>query len=514
MTTDQRTETGGPKEAQSSRRWLALVCISGAQLMVALDATVINIALPSAQRGLHISIPERQWVVTAYTLAFGGLLLLGGRLADTLGRRRTFLIGLAGFASASAFGGAARSFGWLLAARGAQGAFAALLAPTALSLLAITFVEARERAKAFAVSGAIAGTGGALGLLLGGVLTEYVQWRWCLFINVPIAAAAFVAASRVLPNVPGRRSTRLDLPGALLVTAGLVSGVYGLSEAATKGWSSTITLAALSLGAVLLAGFVEVEATTGDPLLPLRIPGDRNRGGASLAVGLSVVALYGLFLLLTYDFQVVLGYSPAKAGLAFLPMSAAVMISSTTISRALLPRVAPRALMVPGLLLGAGGMAVLTHLQPGGAYTAYALPAEILLGLGMGAVFVPAFSTATTGVDQREAGVASAVANTAQQMGASLGTALLNTVAATATAGYLATHLLGSGTPSGETIRAGLVHGYATAAGWAAAVLVAAAMTVGLLVTAPRPTPSPSPHTDDDEQRALRPSVATARSTI
>jgi EmrB/QacA subfamily drug resistance transporter len=499
-----RTDTIGPQAAPSSQRWLALVCISVAQLMVALDATVINIALPSAQRGLHISIPERQWVVTAYTLAFGGLLLLGGRLADTLGRRRIFLVGLAGFASASAAGGAARSFGWLLAARGAQGAFAALLAPTALSLLAVTFVESRERAKAFAVFGAIAGTGGALGLLLGGVLTEYVQWRWCLFINVPIALAAFVAGSRVLPDVPGRKTTRLDLPGALLVTAGLVSIVYGLSEAATKGWSSATILTALSLGAVLLFGFVVIETRTTDPLLPLRIPGDRNRGGASVAVGLSVIALYGLFLLLTYDFQVVLGYSPAKAGLAFLPMSAAVMISSTIISRALLPRVAPRALMMPGLLLGAAGMALLTQLQANSAYTAYALPAEILLGLGMGAVFVPAFSTAITGVDHREAGVASAVANTAQQMGASIGTALLNTVAATATTAYLATHALRSVPRSGETIRAGLVHGYATAAGWAAVILVAAALTVGLLVTATRPTPSASPpHDEDDHPESL-----------
>jgi EmrB/QacA subfamily drug resistance transporter len=455
--------------------------------MVALDATVINIALPSAQRGLHITVTERQWVVTAYTLAFGGLLLLGGRLADTLGRRSTFLIGLAGFAAASAAGGAARSFGWLLAARGAQGAFAALLAPTALSLLAVTFVETRERAKAFAVFGAIAGTGGALGLLLGGILTEYVQWRWCLFINVPIALAAFVAGSRVLPAVPGRKNSRLDVPGALLVSTGLVSIVYGLSEAATRGWTSAVTLAALMLGALLLVGFVVVESTTADPLLPLRIPGDRNRGGASLAIGLSVVALYGLFLLLSYDFQVVLGYSPARAGLAFLPLSAAVMVSSTTISRILLPRVSPRSLMVPGLLVGAAGMAILTRLPPDGGFMAYALPAELLLGLGMGAVFVPAFSTATSGVDHREAGVASAVANTAQQMGASLGTALLNTIAATATAAYLATHVIGSRPGlggSGETVRAGLVHGYATASGWAAATLVVAAVIVGLLVNA------------------------------
>jgi EmrB/QacA subfamily drug resistance transporter len=485
--TQETTGLVGPTRAPSSGRWLALVCISVAQLMVALDATVINIALPSAQRGLHISIPERQWVVTAYTLAFGGLLLLGGRMADTLGRRRAFLIGLAGFAAASAAGGAARSFGWLLAARGAQGAFAALLSPTALSLLAITFVEARERAKAFAVFGAIAGTGGALGLLLGGVLTEYVEWRWCLFINVPIALAAFVAGRRVLPAGAGAKHTGLDVPGALLVTGGLVSIVYGLSEAATKGWSSGSTLAAVSLGAVLLVAFVTIEATSPDPLLPLRIPGERNRGGASLAIGLSVIAMYGLFLLLSYDFQVVLGYSPAKAGLAFLPMSAAAMVSSTTISRALLPRVAPRVLMVPGLLLGATGMAVLTRLHAHSPYAAYALAAEVLLGLGMGAVFVPAFSTATTGVDRREAGVASAVANTAQQMGASVGTALLNTIAATATATYLLAHPARSGLRAGDRLPAALVHGYAIAAGWAALILVAAAATVALLVNAPRP---------------------------
>jgi EmrB/QacA subfamily drug resistance transporter len=483
--------TTGPEAATSPGRWLALACISVAQLMVALDATVINIALPSAQRGLHISVAERQWVVTAYTLAFGGLLLLGGRLADTLGRRRTFLIGLVGFAAASAAGGAARSFGWLLAARGAQGAFAALLAPTALSLLAITFVEARERAKAFAVFGAIAGTGGALGLLLGGVITEFVQWRWCLFVNVPIALAAFAFGRRVLPALPGRTRTHLDVPGAVLVTGGVVSIVYGLSEAATRGWSSGPTLAGLLFGVALLLGFVVVEATTADPLLPLRIPGDRNRGGAVLSIGLAVVALYGLFLLLSYDFQVVLGYSPARAGLAFLPMSAATMLSSTTIARALLPRVAPRALMVPGLLLGAAGMAVLTQLQPHSAYGAYALPAELLLGLGMGAVFVPAFSAATTGVDQREAGVASAVANTSQQMGASLGTALLNTIAATATTAYLVAHRAGPSGRPGVTIPAALVHGYATAAGWAAAILIVAAAVVALLVNAPRPGTTP-----------------------
>ena len=479
------------------RRWLALVCISVAQLMVALDATVINIALPSAQHALHISDAQRQWVVTAYTLAFGGLLLLGGRLADTLGRRRVFLVGLAGFAAASALGGAAPRFGWLLAARAAQGAFAALLTPTALSLLAVSFVEVRERAKAFAVFGAIAGTGGALGLLLGGVLTEYVQWRWCLFINVPIAVVALMAARRVLPDVTVLERGTLDVAGALLVTGGLASVVYGLSEAASDGWSSVPTLSGLATGVALLAVFVIVEASSSHPLLPLRIPADRNRGGASVGIGLAVVAMYGLFLLLTYDFQVVLRYSPAKAGLAFLPMSAAVLASSTTISRALLPRVAPRMLMAPGLLLGSAGMATLTRLSVHASYAAHALPAELMLGLGMGAVFVPAFSTATAGVDQRLAGVASAVANTAQQMGASFGTALLNTVAATATAAYVASHVVGgrvaAGSHAASVSPAALVHGYASAAAWAAGILLAAAIVVALLVRAPAPAAMSGP---------------------
>jgi EmrB/QacA subfamily drug resistance transporter len=479
--------------------------------MVALDATVINIALPSAQRAMHISDPDRQWVVTAYTLAFGGFLLLGGRLADTLGRRRTFLVGLAGFAAASAAGGAAPNFGTLLAARGAQGAFAALLTPTTLSLLAVTFVEAKERAKAFAVFGAIAGTGGALGLLLGGVLTQYVAWRWCLFINVPVALITLIASQRVLPAVSARGRSKLDVPGALLVTVGMASIVFGLSEAASKGWLSALTLTSLTTGVLLMVGFVMVEATSRNPLLPLRIPANRNRGGASLGIGLAVVAMYGLFLLLTYNFQVVLGYSPAKAGLAFLPMSAAVMLSSTTISRSLLPRVAPRVLMVPGLLLGALGMAILTQLDVHASYVAQALPAELLLGLGMGAVFVPAFSTATVGVDPHEAGVASAVANTAQQMGASLGTALLNTVAATSSAAYLASHYLGSGSHPRHEVQAALVHGYGTAAGWASCILVVAAIAVGLLVNArPAGAPSSAGHVPESTNAKLQSSLVAA----
>jgi MFS family permease len=485
-------------------RWLALACISVAQLMVALDATVINIALPSAQRALAISDSQRAWIVTAYTLAFGGLLILGGRVADAVGRRRAFLIGLAGFAAASAAGGAAPSFGALIAARAVQGACAALLAPTALSLLAVTFTEARDRAKAFAVFGAIAGTGGALGLLLGGVLTEYLQWRWCLYVNVPIAIGTLIAARRVLPGPDGdsggrpagaeapraaaggrpRRAAQpwkptggLDLPGALLVVGGLVAVVFGLSSAASRGWAAPITIATLAAGSAMLGCFLAIESAATAPLLPLRIVTDRNRAGAYAAIGLAVVAMYGLFLLLTYDFQVVLHYSPVRAGLSFLPLSAAVLVSSTTVSRALLPRVRPRALMAPGLLAGAAGMATLARLHVGDSYAAHVLPAELLLGLGMGAVFVPAFSTATLGVAPRDAGVASAVAGTSQQIGASIGTALLNTLAAAATTAYLATHGRAATT-------AALVHGYAVAAGWAALILLAAAVTVAALVTA------------------------------
>ena len=477
---DSGTSPPPPAAAQPASRWLALVCIAIAQLMVALDATVINIALPSAQRALSISDPQRQWVVTAYTLAFGGLVILGGRVADTIGRRRAFLLGLAGFAVASAAGGAAPTFGALLAARAVQGACAALLAPTALSLLSVTFTQARERAKAFAVFGAIAGTGGALGLLLGGALTQYLNWRWCLFVNVPIAAFALLAGRRVLPAAPGRGRQRVDVPGAIMISAGLVLVVYGLSSAAAKGWASPTTVSTLAASVVLIGAFVLAEARITSPLLPLRIVANRNRGGSYLAIGLAVVAMYGLFLLLTYDFQVVLGYSPLRAGLAFLPLSAAVLVSSTLISQALLPRLSPRWLMAPGLAVGAVGMATLIGLHAGAGYAAHILPAEILLGLGMGAVFVPAFSTAALGVEPTDAGVASAVAGSAQQIGASVGTALLNTVAAAATVSYLAAD-------PHAPLAAALVHGYARAAGWAAVVLLVAAVSVGLLVTAGPP---------------------------
>jgi EmrB/QacA subfamily drug resistance transporter len=469
------------------------VFISLAQLMVALDATVINIALPSAQHSLHISDAGRQWVVTAYTLSFGGLLLLGGRLADTLGRKRTFLVGLIGFAAASAAGGVAPSFAPLLAARAVQGAFAALLAPTVLSLLALSFTEAKERARAFAIFGAIAGTGGALGLLLGGVLTEYAQWRWCLFINVPVAAIAFIGGAVVLPDAGAAHRVPLDVRGALLATSGLVAIVYGLSQAASKGWGALAVAGSLIAGVVLIGGFVIAERRTDAPLLPLRLLADRDRAGSVLTMALTVIGMYGLFLLLTYYLQVVRAYSPARAGVAFLPLSVSVMVSSTVLARRLLPRVRPATLVVPGLLVAAAGLGLLTRIGLHSSYLWPVLPGEVLLGAGMGCVFVPAISSATSGVGPRDAGIASAIANTAQQFGASVGTALLNTVAAGATAGYLAAR-----GQARAAVPAGLVHGYAVAAGWAAAILAAAAVMAAVLIRSGPPAPAGSPHPTPD----------------
>jgi EmrB/QacA subfamily drug resistance transporter len=483
--------SGDRGAATGRRRWAALVFIATAQLMIALDATIVNIALPTAQRSLHIDAADRQWAITAYTLAFGGLLLIGGRVADLAGRRRTFLAALIGFAAASAFGGTATGLGTLIAARALQGAFGAVLAPTTLSLLATAFTEARERAKAFAIYGAIAGSGGATGLILGGVLAEHLGWRWCLYVNAPIAVVAAIGAWRTLAPAtppPARRTDgheaapaphrpRLDVPGALLVTAGLVALVYGCGRAATSGWTSATVVGPLAGGVILLAAFAVVQVRSAAPLLPPRILRDRNRVGAYAAVAFAVAGMYGLFIFLTYYLQIVLRYPPVSAGLAFLPMSAAVLVGSGLVANRLLTRVPTRLLIAPGLLLAAAAMLLLTRLTPDGGYAAHVLPAEVMLGLGMGCVFTPAFHLATQAVQPRDAGVASAVVTTSQQVGGSIGTALLNTVAAGATAAYALSH------PGGPA-QYGLVHGYATAAAYGAALFTAGAVIAAILITA------------------------------
>jgi EmrB/QacA subfamily drug resistance transporter len=472
--------TGRPVD----RRWLTLGIIAVAQLMIALDATIVSIALPWAQRDVGASDAQRQWVITAYTLAFAGLLLVGGRIADTFGRKRTFIVGLVGFAVASAVGGSAGTFGVLLAARAAQGAFAALLAPTALSLLAVTFTQPRDRARAFAVYGAIAGSGAALGLLLGGVLTQYVGWRWCLYVNVPIAVGAAVAGWRVLGGNRGGHGQRVDLPGVVFATGGLVALVYACTQAATSGWRSSTVIGFLVVSAVLLFAFVLREARTSAPLLPLQIVLDRNRAGAYLAVAFAIAGMFGAFLFLTYYLQVVLRYSPLQAGLAFLPLTLASQAGSWGIASVLMPRVPARWIMAPGALTAAAGMLILTQIQVQGDYLTHILPAEILLGIGIACVMAPAFNVGTRGVDPRQAGVAAATVNTASQIGASIGTALLNTIAASATAGYL-----GGLRPSAGIVNQALVHGYAVATAWAAGVLVLGAITTAVLIDAGKPPP-------------------------
>ncbi|MFD4814958.1 MFS transporter, partial [Streptomyces sp. NPDC058418] len=362
-------------------RWWALAVIATAQLMVVLDATIVNIALPSAQRELGLTNGNRQWVITAYTLAFGGLLLLGGRIADLVGRKRTFIIGLIGFAAASSIGGASSGPAMLFAARALQGVFAALLAPSALSLLTTTFTSGNDRAKAFGIFSAIAGGGSAIGLLLGGVLTEYLSWRWCLYVNVPIAVIAVIGAFTLLSDRAGTRGAHLDIPGAILGCGGLVAIVYGLSEAQSDSWTAPLVLGLLFGGIALLCAFTWWQTRSPAPLLPLRIVRDRNRGGSVLIMCLTTIGLFGAFLFMTYFLQNILGYSPLRTGLAFLPLSAAIIIGATLFSARLLPRVGPRFLLTPGLLLAAGGLYSLTFIDTHSSYPAHILPGTTLLGL-------------------------------------------------------------------------------------------------------------------------------------
>ncbi|MEU1053420.1 MFS transporter [Streptomyces sp. NPDC005876] len=471
-------------------RWKALVFIALAQLMVVLDSTIVNIALPSAQQDLGISDGNRQWVVTAYALAFGGLLLFGGRIADLWGRKRAFVVGLAGFALASALGGAATNEAMMFGARALQGAFGAMLAPAALSLLAVTFTDAKERAKAFGIYGAIAGGGAAVGLILGGFLTEYLDWRWTFFVNIPFAVIAAAGAWYVIREPEGSRNrSALDVPGVFLSTLGLVALVYGFTRAESEGWGESVTVGMFVASAVLLIAFVLVESRVKAPLLPLRVVTDRNRGGVYLSLGLAIIAMFGLFLFLTYYLQIVKGYSPVKTGFAFLPMVAGMITGSTQIGTRLLTRVPPRLLMGPGFLVAAVGMLLLTQLEIDTSYAGVLLPGMVLLGLGMGTAFMPAMSMATQGVRPQDAGVASAMVNTSQQVGGAIGTALLNTIAASATASYITDHIGGANSRTQQQLVQiqGQVQGYTSAIWFAVGILVAASAIALTLINVGRP---------------------------
>lgn len=476
----RRASAGDALAAADPRRWLALAVVAIAQLMVVLDATVVNIALPSAQAALHISDANRQWIVTAYTLAFGGLLLLGGRVADYLGRKRVFLIGLIGFAGASALGGAAVNAGMLFAARGLQGAFGALLAPAALSLITVTFTKARERARAFGVFGAISGGGAAIGMLSGGLLTQYLDWRWCLYVNVPVAIIAFLAALPIVRESRAEGNTRYDILGAVLSTAGLTALVYGFTTAATHGWGSARTLVLLGAAVVLLVGFVVRELRTPSPLLPMRVLLDRNRGASYLTSVLLGSGMLGMFLFMTYYLQQTLHYSALRTGIAYLPLSGGIILTATLVAP-LLPRFGPRVLMSTGALLATAAMVWLTQLGLHSSYVVHILPAFVVMSMGMGLVFVPLSNVALTGVANHDAGVASALVNTTQQVGGSLGTALLNTIFTTASTGYLATH-----GASALGFAQAAIHGYNVAFLVSAVLMAASAVVVFTFVRARR----------------------------
>jgi EmrB/QacA subfamily drug resistance transporter len=462
------------------RRWLILAVLGLAQLMVVLDSTIVNIALPTAQHALSFSNADRQWIVTGYALSFGSLLLLGGRLSDIFGRKRALMVGLAGFAAASALGGFSTSFAMLLFARMLQGSFGALLAPAALAMLTTTFTDPVERGRAFGVYGAIGGGGGAIGLLLGGILTSYATWRWTLFVNVAIGAAAIAGAALLLSNSRAAKRPQLDLRGAITATVGLFALVYGFSHAETTSWGDTYTMASLVASAMLLTIFVAIERRVSQPLLPLRIVVDRNRAGAYVAMFAGGVATFGMFLFLTYYLQGTLHYSPVMTGVAYLPMIVALIGSAQIATNILLPRFGPKFMVAIGLVIGAVAMLLLTRSGLHSSYVTVILPALIILGLGYGLISAPSVSVATVGLTS-DAGIASAMVNTTQQVGVSVGASLFNTLAASAVTAYaLANHT--SATSIAALQARATVHGYHVVFTYAAVFLVAGAVIAGLLL--------------------------------
>jgi EmrB/QacA subfamily drug resistance transporter len=445
--------------------------------MVALDATVINIALPRAQVDLNFSSANRQWLITAYALAFGSLMFLGGRLSDLWGRRTSLMVGLVGFALASAVGGAARSFAVLVTARAVQGVFGALLAPAALAALTLTFREPLERAKAFSIFGAVGGSGAAIGLLLGGALTQWASWRWCLTINLFFAAVALVGVVVFVDRGRAESTIHLDLVGSVLGSTGLFALVFGLGRAVTTGWGNFDTWLSLVVAGVLMIFFVMWQGRSRFPLLPLRIVTNRTRGGSLIALFITSIGIFGISLFLAYYLQNTLGYSPMKTGILFLPLVGALAFSASLASARLLALVGPRPLVPVGMLLGMMGMILFTKLPAYPDYFGHVLPGLVVTGLGLGLIFAPSTASATAGIEPRDAGAASAMVNTAQQIGGSVGTALLNTIAVI-TARRASICVPSAGSPVCPTATAATIHGYSVAFWWAAGFF-----GVGALVT-------------------------------
>ncbi|MFD3701037.1 MFS transporter [Streptomyces sp. NPDC058646] len=484
--------------ALDPRRWLILAVICTAYLMVGLDLTVVNLAIPSAQEALGFSDADRQWIVTAYALPFGSLLLFCGRLSDLIGRKQTFLIGLTGFAVASAVGGAATNFGTLVTARAAQGAFAAMLAPAALALLATTFTDLKEKGKAFGIFSAVAASGTGLGLIIGGALTSALDWRWSMYVNLLFAGVAIVGSVVLLKKQP-KTGARMDVPGVLLASGGMFGVVFGFSNAAEDSWSTPSTWGVLAVGAALLIGFAFWQTRATHPLLPPRIVLDRNRGGAYLTMLLVGTGMFGVMLFLVYYMQNDLGYSAIVSGVALLPMIVFTGVGANTSAVKLMPRYGPRPLITGGLLLSAVGMAWLTGIGTDSDYALDLLGPLIAIGAGMGLIFGAALRTGTAGVAMQDAGIASAMVSTGQQLGGAIGTALLNTIAATATTNWLSGQVQGK--PSAEQLSLAAIEGYTTVFWWCTAIFVAGAVISFLMLrSGPLPAPAGAPAAKPSEQ--------------
>ncbi|HEX6353131.1 MFS transporter [Actinophytocola sp.] len=421
-------------ETAASRRRArsALAVIVAAQLLVVLDACVVNIALPAAQADLRMADSGRQWVVTGYSLTFGGLLLLGGRVADVLGRKKTFLAGLCGFTVASVVGGVATTEATLLVARGAQGVAAAFLAPAGLAILTTIFPDGRERARAFAIFGAATGSGGVVGMILGGVLTSYGSWRWCLLINLPLGLLVLAVALRYLEESTAARPARFDLAGVVTATLGAGSLIYGISNVAAGGWLDPATMGPTAAGVALLVAFVLIERRSAEPMMPLHVVADRVRGSAFLVILLVNAATLAFYLLLTFYLQVVKDYSAMATGLAFVPIGIGILVGATVAGRAL-SRWQPRQVTIAGLLVAVTGMAAMSLLRVDTPFWALVMPAQLVVGAGVGATLTTIVSLALVGVPPHESGVASALTNAMGQIGGAAGVSVLNMIAVVVT---------------------------------------------------------------------------------
>jgi EmrB/QacA subfamily drug resistance transporter len=477
MSTASPAAGPAPVAAQGKPGWWPLTVISSAHLMAVLDTTILFVALPSIQAGLHMTDTTRQWVVTAYTLALAGLLLLGGRLADRFGARRTLLVGVIGFAAASAVGGASVDAGMLIAARAVQGAFGALLTSSTRSLLITVYREEGQRAKVIGFFTATLTVGMALGLILGGVLTSGLGWRWCLYVNVALSMVAILGARRVLPSLPGRKEVKIDVVSAVFASAGMVALVYGLGEASSYSWGSAQVAGSLAAAAVLLGWFVARQVGHATRLLPLRVVLDRNRGLGMITLVVNAVSTFGMFLILTYQLQSVMHYAAVLTGLAIVPFAVATGLCSAFLAPALMGRVPPRWLVAGSIVAEAAGLLPLIWLTPHSGYWPLILVATLIEGIGTGVAGPTALNLALRGVQPADSGAAGASTSAVGQLGSSIGAALLNTIAAGAASGYLAVH-------ASAGLATATVHGFAVAMAWGAGIVFVAAIPVAILVNA------------------------------